>query len=74
MAIVFLIVGLLTMGISLIFYRRGVVYWGFLVPPYLRKADRVGDPEIFWFWIVTIFTISLALLLMGFYMLVTQSA
>ena len=47
MSIIILVAGLLGMGISLFFYKKGVVYCGFLIPPYVRKVEREKDSTLF---------------------------
>jgi len=69
MSIIILITGFFMMGLSLFFYKKGMVYWGFLVPPYMKKSDKVRDPTMFWLWITILFTISLILIAIGFYTL-----
>ena len=66
MSIIILILGFFVMCLSLFFYKKGMIYWGFLVPPYMRKADKIKDPMMFWLWITILFTISLILIAIGF--------
>ena len=69
MPIIIIILGFFMMGLSLLFYKKGKIYWGFLVPPHMKKAEKIKDPTMFWLWITTLLAISLILIAMGFYTL-----
>ena len=67
MSIIALAVGLLGMGISLFFYKKGMVYYGFLVPPYMKKVEREKDPTLFWSFIITLLIIFVAIIMIGLF-------
>jgi len=67
MSIIILVVGLLGVGISLFFYKKGVVYCGFLVPPYVRKVERGKDPTLFWSFIITLLIFFVAVIMIGLF-------
>jgi len=62
MPIIIIILGFFMMGLSLFFYKNEKIYWGFLVPPHMKKLKKIKDPTMFWLWITTLLATSLILL------------
>ena len=66
--IIIFAVGFAFMGISLFFYKKGIVYWGLTFIPHI-KADRIKNPRMFRLWLTVYFALSLITIAMGFYAL-----
>jgi len=65
--IIFLVAGFALMAVSLFFYKRGIIYWGYLSPFIAHKAEREKNPNVFWFLLTTHFIGSIDAIILGFY-------
>jgi len=65
--IIFLAAGFSLMCMSLFFYKKGIVYWGYFSPFIAHKAEKTSNPSVFWFLLTTHFVSSVDAIIIGFY-------